>query len=138
MRLPFLPWHELPRLLRDLDVNLAPLAPGSRFNEAKSAIKWLEAALVETPTVASPTQPFREAIEHGVNGLLADGPDEWVERPRPLLLDDQPAPGIGRRARAGRPPALSPTSRAAATWRSSNRDAGRPAERGRLVGRLGR
>ena len=35
-----------PALLRDLDVNLAPLEPGSRFNDAKSAIKWLEAALV--------------------------------------------------------------------------------------------
>ena len=45
-RLPFTAWHRLPDLLRDLDVNLAPLEPGSRFNDAKSAIKWLEAALV--------------------------------------------------------------------------------------------
>ena len=37
------PWRELPGLLRDLDVNLAPLeldlGEGGRFNEAKSAIK---------------------------------------------------------------------------------------------------
>ena len=57
-------------LLRDLDVNLAPLAPDSRFNEAKSAIKWLEAALVETPTIASPSGPFREAIEDGRTGSM--------------------------------------------------------------------
>ena len=81
--MPFVPWLELPGVLRDLDVNLAPLAPSSRFNEAKSAIKWLEAALVETPTVATPTGPFREAIEDGGTGLLATTPDEWVRRSPP-------------------------------------------------------
>ena len=64
-RLPLKPWHQLPAVLRDLDINLAPLEPGKTFNEAKSAIKWLEAALTRTPTVASPSLPFREAIEHG-------------------------------------------------------------------------
>src|SRR5690606_18354725 len=79
VRTPMRPWWELPDVLRDVDVNLAPLAPGGRFNEAKSAIKWLEAALVGTPTIATPTQPFREAIEPGVTGLLATTHDEWVE-----------------------------------------------------------
>ncbi len=105
VRLPFLPWPELPRLLREIDVNLAPLAPGGRFNEAKSAIKWLEAALVETPTVASPTEPFREAIPPDVRGpadvtgMLASGPEEWVEAIDRLLVDDDLRSSIGRRAR---------------------------------------
>ncbi len=76
-RLPFVHWTELPALLRDVDVNLAPLAPGSRFNEAKSAIKWLEAALCATVTVATPTGPFREAIEADGAGILASGIPEW-------------------------------------------------------------
>ena len=58
-RVPFLPWTQLPAVIRQLDVNLAPLAPGSRFNEAKSAIKWLEAALCATPTIASPDPTLR-------------------------------------------------------------------------------
>jgi len=86
-RLPFLPWYALPARLRQLDVNLAPLVLESTFNEAKSAIKWLEAALVETPTVASPTEPFREAIEHGRTGLLASTPDEWFAAIDQLLGD---------------------------------------------------
>ncbi len=99
VRIPFLPWRDLPGLLRQIDVNLAPLAPGSRFNESKSAIKWLEAALVETATVASPTQPFRESIVLGVTGWLASTPEEWVEAIDRLLGDDDIRSAIGRHAR---------------------------------------
>jgi hypothetical protein len=94
-----LPWTELAEVLRDVDVNLAPLEPGSRFNEAKSAIKWLEAALVETPTVASPTEPFCEAIRVGENGVLASSPDEWHDAIAALLADDAWRKRIGARAR---------------------------------------
>jgi glycosyltransferase involved in cell wall biosynthesis len=95
VRLPFMDWLELATVLRDLDVNLSPLAPGGRFNEAKSAIKWLEAALCATPTVASPTEPFREAVVDGESGLLAETGDEWVAALDRLLSDE------GERARIG-------------------------------------
>jgi glycosyltransferase involved in cell wall biosynthesis len=98
-RVGFTEWTALPKVLRDLDVNLAPLTPGSRFNDAKSAIKWLEAALVETPTVASPTEPFREAIQHGHNGLLASTPEEWEAALESLLSDAPLRHRIGTRAR---------------------------------------
>jgi len=98
-RLPMLPWTDLPGRLRDVDVNLAPLVPGSVFNEAKSAIKWLEAALVGTPTVASPTQPFRECVEDGVTGFLADGHEAWVTALETLLDDEHRRALVGVRAR---------------------------------------
>ncbi len=98
-RLPFCPWWQLPRLLRDVDVNLAPLSPGSPFNEAKSAIKWLEAALVATPTVATPTQPFVEAVTPGVDGFLAGDVDAWVEHLSVLLADTELRRRVGERAR---------------------------------------
>ena len=98
-RIPPVPWFDLPGLLRDLDVNLAPLTPGSRFNEAKSAIKWLEAALTETCTVASPTGPFRDAIVDGVNGLLARSEDEWVAAIDGLLRDPLRRRRMGSHAR---------------------------------------
>ncbi|MCM3661052.1 glycosyltransferase [Georgenia satyanarayanai] len=85
-RLPFVPWYELPLLLRDVDVCLAPLT-SSRFNEAKSAIKWLEAALVETPVVATATEPFRDAVDDGRTGYLAESREDWV-RALGALLDD--------------------------------------------------
>jgi hypothetical protein len=98
-RLNLVPWQDLPARIRDVDVNLAPLSPGSPFNEAKSAIKWLEAALVATPTVASPTQPFREAIDDGVTGLLAESRADWRRQIERLLDDVALRRTIGERAR---------------------------------------
>jgi glycosyltransferase involved in cell wall biosynthesis len=97
--LPFVPWTELPAVLRDLDVNLAPLEPGSRFNDAKSAIKWLEAALVATPTIASPSAPFRDAIDPGRTGWLADAPGEWATALDRALADLDHRRAVGARAR---------------------------------------
>ena len=99
VRNPFSPWFELPGILRDTDICLAPLQADSRFNEAKSAIKWLEAALVETPTVASPSEPFKEAIEHGRTGLLAATTDEWIDALDRLLGSEAERRRIGSQAR---------------------------------------
>jgi len=98
-RLPFVSWTVLPGVLRQVDVNIAPLATSSRFNDAKSAIKWLEAALVETVTVASPTQPFREAVRHGVSGMLAETADEWTQALSALVQDVDLRARLGRRAK---------------------------------------
>jgi len=98
-RIPMVAWAALPDVLRDLDVNLAPLEPLGRFNEAKSAIKWLEAALCSTPTIASPTQPFSESIRSGTNGILAEAPEEWRASLDRLLSDDLLRARLGARAR---------------------------------------
>ena len=99
-RLPFVEWHKLPKLLHNLDVCLAPLTADSIFNEAKSAIKWLEAALALTPTVAYPTKPFVQEIEHGVTGMLASTDDEWYEAIVALLDDEVLRARMARKAKA--------------------------------------
>lgn len=99
VRTGFRPWTQLPEVLRDLDVNLAPLEPGAAFNQAKSAIKWLEAALCATPTVASPTDPFRQAISDGVDGRLAGTVEEWVDALDAVLDDEASRLAMGARAR---------------------------------------
>jgi glycosyltransferase involved in cell wall biosynthesis len=98
-RLPFTSWERLPGVLRDLDVNLAPLEPGSRFNEAKSAIKWLEAALAGTPTIASPSGPFSAAIDDGTTGWLAADPDRWAATLDRVLRDEDERSLVAARAR---------------------------------------
>lgn len=99
VRVPFKRWDQLPPVLRDLDVNMAPLAMSPRFDEAKSAVKWLEAALCATPTVASPTEPFRRVIDHGRTGLLASTPDEWRDALLRLVDDADLRLKIGTSAR---------------------------------------
>ena len=98
-RMPFRPWYELPAVLRDTDICLAPLALDNRFNESKSAIKWLEAALVGTPTIASPTEPFREAIDPGRTGFLAGTEQEWEKAIELLIGSAAERARVGSQAR---------------------------------------
>ncbi|WP_158322806.1 Hint domain-containing protein, partial [Acidisphaera rubrifaciens] len=81
------PVAELPAEIARFDINLAPLQVGNPFCEAKSELKYFEAALVEVCTVASPTGPFRRAIRDGETGFLADGARAWQSVLRRLIDD---------------------------------------------------
>jgi len=94
-RLDLVPWQELPELIAQVDINLAPLELGNPFCESKSELKYLEAAVVAVPTVATPTSAYSYAIQHRRNGLLASNREEWETSLR-LLISDQ-----GLRARIG-------------------------------------
>jgi O-antigen biosynthesis protein len=87
-RLPLLPWRELPERLVEFDINLAPLVMDNPFAQSKSEIKYMEAALVRVPTIASPTDAYRYAIHPGENGYLAVGDSEWEQAI--TLLIEQP------------------------------------------------
>jgi Glycosyl transferase family 2/Glycosyl transferases group 1 len=82
------PLADLPGELARFDVNIAPLEAGNVFCEAKSELKFFESALVDVPTVASPTEPYRSVIRHGENGYLANDPEDWYAAL--LLLVDDP------------------------------------------------
>lgn len=83
----FVPPEELPNEIARFDVNLVPLEVGNPFCEAKSELKFFEAALVDVPTIASPTGPFRRAIHDGRSGFLASTPEEWRVSLRRLVED---------------------------------------------------
>ncbi len=78
---------ELPREYASFDINIAPLEVGNRYCEAKSELKYFEAALAGVPTVASPTQPFVDAIRAGQTGFLASSHEEWYARLKDLIQD---------------------------------------------------
>lgn len=92
------PLADLPLELARFDINLAPLEFGNPYCEAKSELKVFEAALVDVPTIASPTGPFRRAIEHGKTGMLAASADDWLVELRRLVEDAQMRATLGRAA----------------------------------------
>jgi glycosyltransferase involved in cell wall biosynthesis len=71
------PWQDLPRLIRRVDINLAPLELNNPFTECKSSLKYFEAAILGVPTVASDLEPYRESIAQGENGYLCRTEEEW-------------------------------------------------------------
>lgn len=81
------------------DINIAPVEAGNPFCEAKSQLKFFEAALVDVPTIASPTQPFAEAIRNGQSGILAATEDEWRSALETLTGNPQMRRCIARRAK---------------------------------------
>ena len=98
VRIPSVPWQQLPALLASVDVNVAPLDL-TPFTEGKSAIKWLEAALVRTPTIATATQPFVDATVNGDDVLLVPGGGDWAEPLARLVDDADLRVALGERAR---------------------------------------
>jgi len=88
----------LPEELARFDVNIAPLELGNVYCEAKSEIKYFESALVSVPTIASPTQPFRDAIIHGVTGFLADDTAAWHDQITRLVAEPRLRAEVGQAA----------------------------------------
>ena len=77
----------LPTEIARFAVNIAPLEADNPFCEAKSELKFFEAAIAGVPTVASPSGPFVRAIDHGQTGFLARTEDEWHAALTILLQD---------------------------------------------------
>lgn len=92
---PFVSWRELPERLSALDINLAPLVAGNPFNESKSEIKFMEAALVRVPTIASRVGAFTTAIKPGQTGFLASSPEEWRGALEHLVQDAEARRAVG-------------------------------------------
>lgn len=83
----YVDWDKLPALISEVDINLAPLVD-SIFNRAKSEIKWIEAALVKVPTVASKIGAFSDTVVDGETGLLATD-EQWFDKLEDLVLSPE-------------------------------------------------
>ena len=83
----FIDWKKLPELIAGIDINIVPFKD-CIFNEAKNENKWLEAALVKVPTIASNIGEFKKAIIHGKTGLLCTKPEDWYKELKVLITDD--------------------------------------------------
>jgi glycosyltransferase involved in cell wall biosynthesis len=66
---PLQDFLNLQRLIAEVEINIAPLQENT-FTNCKSELKFFEAAICGTLTLATPTFTFRNSITHGETGLL--------------------------------------------------------------------
>ena len=91
-------WRELPKLIIQADINLAPLED-TIFNRCKSEIKWIEAALVRVPTIASKIGAFEVMVEDGVTGILCENNENsWNDNLEKMISDNNLRESIGKKA----------------------------------------
>jgi glycosyltransferase involved in cell wall biosynthesis len=93
--LPVTDFLTLQTLIGATSLNIVPLQTNV-FSNSKSELKYFEAAIVETPTLATPTYSFRLAIQDGVNGYLVDTYD-WEERLEQAVRGDVDLAGVSTR-----------------------------------------
>ena len=79
------PWTEDSEIERiaAFDVGIMPLHD-TPWERGKCAYKLLQVMAAGKPVIASPVGANAQVVQHGVNGFLADGPEEWVDALRRL------------------------------------------------------
>ena len=75
-RFPFHDFVNLQRLIGSVEFNLMPLQFNA-FTNCKSELKYFEAAIVGTQSIASPTHTYSAAIRDGKNGYIAQA-HQWA------------------------------------------------------------
>lgn len=74
---PLQDFMNLQRLIAEVEINISPLQD-NEFTNCKSELKFFEAAICGTLTLASPTFAFRNSIRDGQTGFLV-APYSWDE-----------------------------------------------------------
>ena len=93
----FTDWKNLPEIISSVDINIAPIE-NTIFNAAKSENKWVEAALVKVPTIASNYGEFKNVIIHNETGLLCTTINDWYISLKSLIINKKLRQNIGKNA----------------------------------------
>ena len=70
---------ELMGVISKFNVQIAPIELPNPFTEAKSATKFMQGGILNIPTIASPSEPFRMLIQNHLNGVLAKNEQDWYQ-----------------------------------------------------------
>ena len=95
--LPIMPFDSYLTVLSQAKLCIAPLELGF-FADCKSEIKWIESAIFKIPCVVSATRTYREIIEDGIDGCLADNQQQWYEALTKLVNDTEYRLSVGETA----------------------------------------
>jgi hypothetical protein len=83
-----IPWTEQTEAasIASFDIGIMPLLDGA-FERGKCGYKLIQYMACGLPVVASPVGVNRQIVEHGVNGFLAETPEQWEQALQTLLAD---------------------------------------------------
>jgi len=98
-RLPVLRYDDYMKAISQIDIMVVPLEKNNEFAKCKSEVKFLEAAILGKPTIASNTAGYAEIIEHGITGFVAENEDQWYELMSRLIADAELRKTVGQNAR---------------------------------------
>jgi glycosyltransferase involved in cell wall biosynthesis len=95
------PWSEAAEAqqIGSADIGLMPLTDDV-WERGKCAFKLLQYMAAGLPSVASDVGTNRTVVRHGVNGFLAESPEQWYDCLKRLLDDVEMRRRVGEEARA--------------------------------------
>ncbi|MFK3664694.1 glycosyltransferase [Ochrobactrum teleogrylli] len=88
---PLQDFMNLQKLIAEVEINIAPLQE-NQFTNCKSELKFFEAAICGSLTLATPTFTFKNSIQHGSTGFLVPAYD-WDDALKDAvnLVDNKPS-----------------------------------------------
>ncbi len=85
-------------VIGSFDIGIMPLED-TPYSRGKCGLKVLQYMGAGVPVVASPVGVNREIISDGVNGFLANSHEEWYEKLKMLIEDEELRVRLGREGR---------------------------------------
>jgi glycosyltransferase involved in cell wall biosynthesis len=82
------PWMEQTEVssIMNFDIGIMPLVD-EPFERGKCGYKLIQYMACGLPVIASPVGANKQIVDHGVNGFLAETPEQWAKALQ-ILLDD--------------------------------------------------
>ena len=95
-----IPWAEATEVdsISSCDIGIMPLVD-EPFERGKCGYKLIQYMACGLPVVASPVGVNRQIVEHGVNGFLAETPEQWEQALRTLLANPELRQRMGQAGR---------------------------------------
>jgi glycosyltransferase involved in cell wall biosynthesis len=100
MKFNYVPWSEESEVeaLQKIDIGIMPL-PDDEWTKGKCGFKAIQYMALAKPAVASAVGVNKDIITDGVNGFLAETPEEWEEKLTWLLEHPEETKSMGIAAR---------------------------------------
>jgi glycosyltransferase involved in cell wall biosynthesis len=94
------PWEEKNEVdfLNSIDIGIMPLK-NDAWDKGKCGYKLIQYMACGKPVIASPIGINKEIVANGINGFLANGPEEWKKSFVSLINNDSLCKKMGRESR---------------------------------------